>query len=87
MTLICNSLKLVSTFLSWDKSIELIETNKAVNAGQHVTNELVHPINLKPYHQVFSIKHGFISDVSILDLIFNLGIDAAGYLDRSGNGE
>jgi hypothetical protein len=33
-----------------------------------------------PYTQVFSPKHGFIADLSIIDLIFNLGPRATGYL-------
>lgn len=35
------------------------------------------------YHQVFSDRHGFSSDLSILDLLFNLGPDAASHLGRS----
>jgi hypothetical protein len=34
----------------------------------------------KSYHQVFEDKHGFISDLSILDLIFNLGPECRMYL-------
>ncbi len=32
------------------------------------------------YYQVFEEKHGFIEDLSVLDLLFNLGPDAGGYL-------
>ncbi len=32
------------------------------------------------YTQVFSEKHGFIADLSIIDLIFNLGPDSLAYL-------
>ncbi|REJ82416.1 MAG: hypothetical protein DWQ44_12535 [Bacteroidetes bacterium] len=35
------------------------------------------------YHQVFSEKFGFIPDLSILDIIFNLGPDAASFLRKS----
>lgn len=35
-----------------------------------------------PYYQVFSEKHGFVADLSILDLIFNLGPDSASYLGK-----
>ncbi|MCX6248086.1 MAG: WbqC family protein [Bacteroidetes bacterium] len=34
----------------------------------------------QPYTQVFSPKHDFIPDLSIIDLIFNLGPEASGYL-------
>jgi hypothetical protein len=35
---------------------------------------------LKPYPQVFDHKYGFQPDLSCIDLIFNLGSDAYGYL-------
>ncbi|MGM9737104.1 MAG: WbqC family protein [Candidatus Cryptobacteroides sp.] len=34
----------------------------------------------KPYWQVFSPKHGFIPDLSIMDLLFNEGPDSVNYL-------
>ena len=34
----------------------------------------------KPYFQVFAEKHGFISDLSIMDLLFNEGPDSIIYL-------
>lgn len=36
--------------------------------------------NMKRYDQVFMEKHGFISNLSILDLIFNLGNESRDYL-------
>lgn len=36
----------------------------------------------KPYFQVFAQKHGFISCLSIMDLLFNEGPDAISYLKR-----
>ena len=36
--------------------------------------------NIKKYDQVFMEKHGFISNLSILDLIFNLGPESVNYL-------
>lgn len=32
-----------------------------------------HPFALSPYHQVFAHKHGFLPDLSIVDLLFNMG--------------
>ena len=37
---------------------------------------------LKPYTQVFSEKHGFISNLSILDLLFNEGPNSELYLKK-----
>ena len=36
----------------------------------------------KPYFQVFSRKHGFQSDLSIMDLLFNEGPDSILYLKK-----
>ena len=38
----------------------------------------------KPYFQVFSRKHGFQSDLSIMDLLFNEGPDSIIYLKAAG---
>lgn len=37
---------------------------------------------LPSYHQVFSERHKFISDLSIFDLLFNKGLDAKKYLSE-----
>jgi hypothetical protein len=36
--------------------------------------------NFPPYTQVFSPKHGFLPDLSIIDLIFNLGPESPDFL-------
>jgi len=40
-----------------------------------------HPQNFEKYTQVFGNKHGFISNLSILDLLFNEGPNALNYLE------
>lgn len=37
---------------------------------------------LIPYHQVFDHKHGFLPNLSILDLLFNLGPETGSYLQK-----
>lgn len=44
-----------------------------------------HPLSdpyfsLRPYHQVYEQKYGFLTNLSILDLVFNLGNEAVLYL-------
>lgn len=36
-----------------------------------------------PYYQVFAHKHGFLPDLSVIDLIFNLGPESILYLSQS----
>ena len=38
--------------------------------------------HLKPYTQVFTEKHGFISNLSILDVVFNEGPNTVLYLKK-----
>lgn len=37
---------------------------------------------IEPYYQVFEDRFGFTSNLSIIDLLFNLGPDAPAYLRR-----
>ena len=37
---------------------------------------------MEPYPQVFMEKHGFITNLSILDLLFNLGPESTDYLNN-----
>ena len=39
-------------------------------------------LSLQEYPQVFSHKYGFVEDLSILDLLFNLGPESGNYLNR-----
>ncbi|MCA0931551.1 WbqC family protein [Lutimonas saemankumensis] len=41
--------------------------------------------NFDPYIQVFSSKYGFLPNLSILDLLFNEGTNALGYLEQHKN--
>jgi len=54
--------------------------------------EIIHPkkdpvtdpdFNPQPYHQVFSEKHGFLPNLSILDLLFNEGPNSRSILEKS----
>lgn len=40
------------------------------------------PSQFEPYTQVFGDRHGFLNNLSILDLLFNEGRHALGYLQR-----
>jgi hypothetical protein len=76
---ICECLQLdieVKQTAVYDKEPENIKDYRGlVNAKKE-------PIyNLKHYTQVFSEKHGYISNLSILDLLFNEGPNALSYLE------
>lgn len=49
---------------------------------RHLVNGKKDPTQLEPYTQVFGEKHGFLNNLSILDLLFNEGRHALDYLKR-----
>ena len=53
-----------------------------VNDYRHLVNKKFNAIKLEPYTQVFLQKHGFIPNLSILDLLFNEGPNTELYLNR-----
>lgn len=42
-------------------------------------------IDLPPYPQVFEERYGFVGEVGVLDLLFNLGPESRQYLKEAGN--
>jgi len=46
-----------------------------------LTNAKTDEPKFQPYSQVFDDKHGFINNLSILDLLFNEGPNALSYLE------
>ena len=60
-------------------TIECTDLREAIHPKRH--NTILQNLNKeKPYFQVFSRKHGFQSDLSIMDLLFNEGPDSICYL-------
>lgn len=47
-----------------------------------VSAKLKHQFTLEPYIQVFGDRHGFIPNLSILDLLFNVGPNTVTYINR-----
>jgi len=67
-----------------EKCCELIDLQPEIHRTQDFQKAEGHPnvIECPPYYQVFSHKHGFLPDLSIIDLIFNLGPESLLYLQR-----
>lgn len=74
---------------SWIRRILLLPAPLALNADAAGSSAACHKpdgtadINLPPYWQVRHDKIGFIGNLSVLDLIFNLGPEAVLYLDKA----
>lgn len=50
----------------------VIDLRQAIHP-KHPDETLLAPYRPQPYYQVFSAKHGFVADASILDLLCNMG--------------
>ncbi|APY10506.1 hypothetical protein BWZ22_04300 [Seonamhaeicola sp. S2-3] len=76
---ICNCLQLelnVSKSRSFEKNVEdKVDLRFLVNAKKE------QPQNFEKYTQVFCNKHGYIGNLSILDLLFNEGPNTLNYLE------
>ena len=77
-------LRLCLKWLNSNATIQAIEEENELKELEYsdLREQSIH-FNLKPYHQVFSAKNGFIEGLSMVDLIFNLGPDANGYLQET----
>jgi len=73
---------LIQIFNFLDTSIEIKETDQIGDISQ--LNQILNPkkksTDFKPYNQVFIKKNGFQSDLSIIDVLFNLGPEALDYI-------
>ena len=64
-------LKFASAYKAFDE-----EENHLILAKKEV------PVIMPPYTQVFENKHGFLSNLSVIDLIFNHGPESSIYLEK-----
>lgn len=67
----------ISFSSSYEKESSLIDLRMSFSPKNKFSNS-----HFPEYPQVFSDKHGFIPDLSILDLLFNLGPDSKEYLNK-----
>jgi len=71
--------------------LELLKIKKEINlttyyehefAGNDLRNYKFYSNNLVTYTQVFEDRHGFIPNLSIIDLLFNIGPETTEYLEK-----
>lgn len=68
--------------LPYTKTTEYFHAVENTIDVRHLANGKKDTTQLEPYTQVFEEKHGFIQNLSILDVLFNEGRHAVEYLKR-----
>ncbi|AWI25849.1 WbqC family protein [Flavobacterium pallidum] len=66
----------------YSKTEEYFKDVETFQDFRYLANGKKDKMQLEPYTQVFGEKHGFINNLSILDLLFNEGRHALDYLKR-----
>lgn len=76
-------INMLSLDLSYVTTNEYIQDYRKIDDNRALVNaKNKQAIFSKPYHQVFDDKCGFIPNLSILDLLFNLGPESLSYLKQ-----
>lgn len=87
-------LRLVLYLMQWELTIEFTESYYVDKASDLIdmrgalvadTDKCQYPegLVLPPYNQVFDDKYGFVADLSIIDLLFNLGPQSPMYIRQA----
>lgn len=66
--------------LKFDKTVEYFHGTTEFSDFRHLANGKKDTLQFEPYTQVFEEKHGYLNNLSILDLLFNEGRYAVDYL-------
>jgi hypothetical protein len=69
----------IKTTISYTESYEADYPN-LVDLRQSINPKKLSPFQQKPYFQVFDERHGFMKNLSIVDLLFNQGPQSLNYL-------
>lgn len=72
--------KMLGLNLTYSETTEYFHSVHDKTDFRHLINGKKDTTQLEPYTQVFEEKHGFINNLSILDLLFNEGRHALNYL-------
>lgn len=60
-----------SGYRTYDLSDDVIDLRDAIHPKKESRSS--HLLQVAPYYQVFDRSHGFVADLSIIDLLFNMG--------------
>lgn len=70
--------------IQWDKTLEYQEQYEDLEDFRYLTSaKKPYEIQQERYYQIFSDKHGFLPNLSVLDLLFHEGAHSENYLINS----
>ncbi|MDR3118656.1 MAG: WbqC family protein [Mediterranea sp.] len=86
--------KLICEWIDITPNVRYTSTYQTEFAGnEHDFREIIHPkrniaqadphFRIVPYYQVFEARHGFLPNLSIIDLLFNMGSESLLVLQKS----
>ena len=78
----CNNHLIKKIFSLLEIVIKFKKTNKVNEFSELICAKQKTIYKIPTYHQVFNSKYGFIGNLSILDLIFNVGPESNNYLKK-----
>ena len=73
-------IKVVLKLLKFEIPIEEKNDNKVKEKRDLIISKKIVNVSILKYNQVFIDRHGFLSNLSIVDLLFNLGPESLDYL-------
>lgn len=79
---ICNLISINPTVIittEYKKDYNFYDYRNTIQPKSPIIDKIEEKI-IKPYYQVFNNKHGFLKNLSILDLLFNMGPESVLYL-------
>ena len=69
--------------ITWEKTTTYEPTYEELSDCRYLTNaKETYQVDQAPYYQIFSDKHGFIPNLSILDLLFHEGNQTISLMTR-----
>lgn len=78
-----NALRLPATVSTTEDFLPMADNDLRQLIHPRRQSDAGYPLRLtEPYYQVFAHKFGFVPNVSVIDLLFNLGPEAGPYLQR-----
>ena len=72
----------LQTDVNFDKT-EIYEATPSIADYRYLSSaKKQYPVTMPEYHQIFADKHGFIPNLSVLDLLFHEGPNTGDYLTK-----